>query len=106
MTQPRGKDKHARVKPGAILRAAAMTGGKAEMPNFAIPDTPLPAQRSLPPTVHAARLEILRDGDDVQKIIAHCRCGERIEIDCDYAATGTLPGTADGAGTSSPPGAR
>ena len=32
-----------------------------------------------------SRVECARDGDRVTRIIVHCACGERIEIDCLYA---------------------
>jgi hypothetical protein len=34
---------------------------------------------------HAAvNIELKRDGDHVSQIRIHCRCGELIEIECDY----------------------
>lgn len=89
MNQSRAKDDHHRIKPGAILRAAG-AGGKPRMPNFAEeamtaapPPTPTPAHDA-----GQARLAVERNGDHVAKIIAYCKCGEKIVIDCDYAASG------------------
>lgn len=94
MTQSRGKDKLDRVKPGAILRAAGVTGDKAEMPNFTDSTPPLPPQAIPLEANHAARLEVMRDGDHIQKIIAHCQCGEKIVIDCEYGVGSDFtPGT-------------
>lgn len=87
MTQSRGKDKLDRVKPGAILRAAGVTGDKAEMPNFTDSTPPLPPEVVHQESSHAARLEVMRNGDHIQKIIAHCQCGEQIVIDCDYGVS-------------------
>lgn len=33
---------------------------------------------------HGHKLELIKDGDVVKKIIVRCQCGEVIEIDCGY----------------------
>jgi hypothetical protein len=37
-----------------------------------------------PPPHSAANIEVKRDGDRISQIRVHCRCGELIEIDCEY----------------------
>lgn len=34
----------------------------------------------------AAEVDVVKEGDKVVRLIVTCRCGERIEIDCLYAA--------------------
>jgi hypothetical protein len=37
------------------------------------------------PSAHTAtNIELKRDGDRISQIRVHCRCGELIEIDCEY----------------------
>lgn len=88
----RPPSKAARVKPGAVLRAAG-AGGPAIMPNFSDESADLARKSTTPfsqefePAEHSRpRLTVERDGDRVARIIAYCRCGEKIVIDCDYAA--------------------
>ncbi|MFA6286567.1 MAG: hypothetical protein WC661_04215 [Opitutaceae bacterium] len=40
-----------------------------------------------PPTPHDAnQIECVREGDRITRLVVTCACGERIEIDCLYAA--------------------
>lgn len=32
------------------------------------------------------QVEVVKEGDKVVRLIVHCTCGERVEIDCLYAA--------------------
>lgn len=70
------------VKPGAILRAMGAANAAITPHSFDPPH--------LRGVVHHAgaepRIELVRDGDRVMRILAHCACGETITIDCDYAA--------------------
>jgi hypothetical protein len=42
--------------------------------------------RGQPETAHGTRIECIREGDRITRLIVHCACGEHIEIDCLYAA--------------------
>lgn len=33
-----------------------------------------------------AQVEVVKEGDKVVRLIVHCSCGERVEIDCLYSA--------------------
>lgn len=33
-----------------------------------------------------ANVEVVKEGDKVVRLIVHCTCGERVEIECLYAA--------------------
>ncbi len=33
---------------------------------------------------HAVRVEVIRENGAVERIVVHCQCGERIELDCLY----------------------
>ncbi len=33
-----------------------------------------------------ASVEVVKEGDKVVRLIVHCTCGERVEIECLYAA--------------------
>jgi hypothetical protein len=73
------------VRPGAILRAMGASDEAFTPPEWA---PPRGSTRRAPAghATHAApRIEVVRDGDKVVRILAHCRCGETIAIDCDYA---------------------
>lgn len=62
-----------RVRPGAILRALASRD-----------KTVLPQLDQEPACADEPQLTILRRGPRVQRIIAVCTCGKKIEIECDY----------------------
>jgi hypothetical protein len=53
---------------------------------------PLPANKdaSAPaPVRHGeVKVELKRDGDRISQIRIYCRCGELIELNCDYGASG------------------
>lgn len=77
------------VKPGAILRAMG-ADPMAVTPESFVP----PHLRNSSGNGSARpRVEIVRDGDRVMKILAHCPCGEIIEIECDYAENSTVSST-------------
>lgn len=42
--------------------------------------------RDQPAAADGTRIECVRQGDRITRVIVHCACGERIEIDCLYAA--------------------
>ncbi len=74
------------VRPGAILRAmgaAAEAVSPAEFPAADLRGA-APAHESGAPHV-----QVVRDGNRVLKILAHCRCGEVLAIDCDYEDAAT-----------------
>jgi hypothetical protein len=51
---------------------------------------PLPESKdSSAPTRHGeVKVELKRDGDRISQIRIYCRCGELIELNCDYGASG------------------
>lgn len=55
---------------GAIAPAAQRSGDTAIFPK--------------PQPHSASSVELKRDGDRITQIRVHCRCGEVIEIDCEY----------------------
>lgn len=70
------------VRPGAILRAMG-AAAEAVAVDGAKPgrvESKEPCRRDPP------RLELEQQGGRVERIIAICGCGERIVIECDYAA--------------------
>ncbi len=77
--------KQSGVRPGAILRAMGAETKAITPPEFA------QCTRSGKPTAIASapRIEVVRDGDRVARILARCRCGETITIECDYSVSGT-----------------
>ena len=38
------------------------------------------------PEVASAQVEVVKEGDKVVRLIVHCVCGERVEIECLYSA--------------------
>jgi hypothetical protein len=38
------------------------------------------------PGASSAQVEVVKEGDKVVRLIVHCVCGERVEIDCLYSA--------------------
>jgi hypothetical protein len=34
----------------------------------------------------SSHVEVVKEGDKVVRLIVHCACGERVEIDCLYSA--------------------
>jgi hypothetical protein len=38
------------------------------------------------PGASSANVEVVKEGDKVVRLIVHCVCGERVEIDCLYPA--------------------
>lgn len=36
----------------------------------------------------APRVEVVREGDKVVRLVVTCSCGERIEVDCQYPSEG------------------
>ncbi len=63
------------VHPGAVLRAMQ----QAQKTDVA-PVIPRPAGDTAKP----ASITVIEDGNRVQRIVAHCECGRKIEIECDY----------------------
>ncbi|MCX6938200.1 MAG: hypothetical protein NTU80_09950 [Verrucomicrobia bacterium] len=65
-------------------------------PNQAAAPVPAPAvfsaasgkhvHRTQPEAADGTRIECVREGDRITRVIVHCSCGERIEIDCLYPA--------------------
>ena len=72
-----------RVRPGAILRAMGAAAEAVTPPAWDVP------QRGASHGPSAARIEVERSGDRVVRILARCRCGETIAIECDYADPAT-----------------
>ena len=57
--------------------------------NFSAVASPVPPSRSAAGAASSAscgqvKVELKRDGDRVTEIRIHCRCGELIELACDY----------------------
>jgi hypothetical protein len=69
------------IKPGAILRAMGAEPTAVTPESFDPPHLRGAAHA----TADRPRIEIVRDGERVLKILAHCSCGEVIAIECDYA---------------------
>jgi hypothetical protein len=69
------------VRPGAILRAMGAAPESIAPTALELPDI----ERADGRPSHSASIELVRDGERVLKILAHCRCGEVITIDCDYS---------------------
>lgn len=44
------------------------------------------AAGSQTPGGSSANVEVVKEGDKVVRVIVHCVCGERIEIECLYSA--------------------
>ena len=38
------------------------------------------------PGASSAHVEVVKEGDKVVRLIVHCVCGERVEIECLYSA--------------------
>lgn len=61
----------------------AVGNSNAPVPKSLAAEAPPSSDGSAVP--HAAvNIELKRDGDRVSQIRIHCRCGELIEIECDY----------------------
>lgn len=70
----------------------------SDRPRVSLPDSPreqpsalAPAPRGGPgcgasPAARAATVECVREGDRITRLVVTCVCGERVEIDCLYAA--------------------
>jgi hypothetical protein len=53
-----------------------------------LPEGQSPSAANPAPARHAeVKVELKRDGDRISQIRIYCRCGEMIELDCDYSAT-------------------
>ncbi len=63
------------VQPGAILRA--LQRGESTEVSPVVP-------RAAGETSKPASVTVIEDGNRVQRIVAHCECGRKIEIECDY----------------------
>jgi hypothetical protein len=50
--------------------------------NLRVPQVSSPA--STPPPHSEVKVEIKRDGQRISLIRIHCKCGEVVEIDCEY----------------------
>ena len=73
-----------RVRPGSILRAMGADAEAVTAPSFEA------AERLTGAECSRARVEVERQGDRVVRILAHCRCGDVIRIECDYDDGGAL----------------
>jgi hypothetical protein len=67
------------------IDAPAVKADPASAPAAFIPAAARPALKKHAES-DATRIECVREGDRVTRIIVVCACGERIEIDCLYAA--------------------
>jgi hypothetical protein len=38
------------------------------------------------PEAASAQVEVVREGDKIVRLVVHCVCGERVEIECLYSA--------------------
>lgn len=61
--------------PQAAALALAPRCGKPAAPNGAAPAN-----------AQGAHVEVVKEGDKVVRLIVHCVCGERVEIECLYSA--------------------
>jgi len=58
---------------------------------FASPHAPRceagrPAVSVTTPGASSAHVEVVKEGDKVVRLVVHCVCGERVEIECLYSA--------------------
>lgn len=70
----------------------------SDRPRVSLPDSPreqpsalAPAPRVVPgcataPAGRSATVECIREGDRITRLVVTCACGEKVEIDCLYAA--------------------
>ena len=49
-------------------------------------DASRPAGSPGPGGATQAHVEVVKEGDKVARLIVHCACGERVEIECLYSA--------------------
>lgn len=45
-----------------------------------------PATGVATPGASSAHVEVVKEGDKVVRLVVHCVCGERVEIECLYSA--------------------
>ena len=38
------------------------------------------------PGASSAHVEVVKEGDKIVRLVVHCACGERIEVECLYSA--------------------
>lgn len=62
------------LKPPAAGATLAAQVGKLRSASVCTPDAA------------SAQVEIVKEGDKVVRLIVHCVCGERVEIECLYSA--------------------
>ena len=66
--------------------------GRIQIPDDALCPPPAPASglRVAPLETSSAgpNIEIVKQGDKVTRLVVTCTCGERIEIECVYPASG------------------
>jgi hypothetical protein len=59
-------------------------------PQFASPNAPrcdpLRASQVATPGASSAHVEVVKEGDKVVRLIVHCVCGERVDVECLYSA--------------------
>ncbi|MGZ8898961.1 MAG: hypothetical protein ACXW3Z_02610 [Limisphaerales bacterium] len=48
------------------------------------PGAPAQPSSSAPPPHRAVQIELQRDGERISQLRVQCRCGEWIEIECEY----------------------
>jgi hypothetical protein len=63
------------------LAAAAAKAARCPAP-AATPDSAADAPAGVP------RVEVIREGDKVVRLVVTCSCGELIEVDCQYPSEG------------------
>jgi hypothetical protein len=66
---------------------AETTAGPKPTSQFAPIITTINPSKTAPAVPHAQRsvsIEVKKDGERISQIRIQCRCGETIEVDCDY----------------------
>ncbi len=64
----------------------SLPGAPAEQPSALSPAARVPSACASAPAGRAPVVECVREGDRIARIVVTCACGERVEIDCLYAA--------------------
>lgn len=70
-----------RVSTPTVSAATAPSAGA-----FALAGSSSPAANHGGHQIESPRIECVREGDRITRLVIICACGERIEIDCLYAA--------------------
>ncbi len=64
----------------------ALPGSPAEQPSALSPAARAPSACASASSSRAPTVECVREGDRITRLVVTCACGERVEIDCLYAA--------------------